>query len=233
VLMVRQQDGGIRAFYNVCRHRGNRLVEAGRGSVEKFQCSFHGWEYGCDGALEHVLDADTFPQGIPNRGLVELPCDTWAGFVWYSLNPDVEPLADYLDPVDKHLAPYNFDKMAQTRDITVEWDCNWKASVDAFNESYHVKATHPQLLWHLDDLNIQIDCYERHSRYLIPFGCLSQRVPVPPDIPPGIKLLMNAAGQTSGMLKQIRPAREILDEMVADAADILGGQLAGRVKAAL
>ncbi len=196
ILIVRQSDGKVRAFYNVCQHRGNRLVGRGTGSVEKsFVCSFHAWEYNFDGTFKHILDADTFPQGPPPcRGLPELPCAEWGSFVWFSLNPDVEALEEYLDPVHEHLAPYNFHKMAQTRDITVEWECNWKTSVDAFNESYHVKATHPQLMWHLDDLNVQIDCYERHNRYLIPFGCLSQRVPVPPDIPPGIKLLMNAAG---------------------------------------
>ena len=69
-----------------------------------------------------------------------------------------------------------------------------KTSVDAFNESYHVHGIHPQLLWYLHDLDIQIDCYERHSRYLIPFATVSPRVRTPPVIPEPIKVIMKGAG---------------------------------------
>jgi len=166
VLIVRQADGKVRAFYNVCLHRGNRLRPEGVGSTGTFKCQYHHWEYGLDGEFVRIPDLDTFPQGAPPcRGLKELPCASWGGFVWFSLNPDVGPLEDYLDPIPRHLGPYNFHKMALTRDITVEWNCNWKASVDAFNESYHVQGIHPQLMWYLHDLDIQIDCYDRHNRY--------------------------------------------------------------------
>lgn len=197
VLLVRQKDGRIRAFYNVCQHRGNRLRPCGIGSAGEalsFKCQYHHWEYELDGTYRRIPDIDTFPQGKPPHGLVELPCDTWGSFVWFSLDPKVQPLREFLDPIPKHLDPYNFHKMAQTRDITVEWDCNWKTSVDAFNESYHVQGIHPQLMWYLHDLDIQIDCYDRHSRYLIPFGTLSPRVRKPPAIPEPIKTIMKGAG---------------------------------------
>ncbi len=195
VLIVRQADGGVRAFYNVCLHRGNRLRPTGAGSTDSFKCQYHHWEYALDGSFKRIPDLDTFPQGAPPcRGLKELPCAAWGGFVWFSLDPNVGPLADFLDPVHKHLDPYNFPRMALTRDITVEWNCNWKASVDAFNESYHVQGIHPQLMWYLHDLDIQIDCYERHNRYLIPFATWSPRVRRPPAIPDPIKVIMKTAG---------------------------------------
>ncbi len=197
ILIVRQEDGGIRAFYNVCQHRGNRLRASGQGSAgdsRSFKCLYHHWQYNLDGSYRRIPDADTFPQGTPPYGLTELKCATWGGFVWFSMNPDAEPLAQFLAPIPQHLDPYHFERMVQTRDITVEWDCNWKASVDAFNESYHVQGIHPQLLWHLHDLDIQIDCYERHSRYLIPFAAVSPRVRKPPSIPESIKGIMKAAG---------------------------------------
>ncbi|MFN3591193.1 MAG: aromatic ring-hydroxylating oxygenase subunit alpha [Thermaurantiacus sp.] len=199
VLIVRQPDGSVRAFHNVCQHRGNRLRPEGRGSAETFRCMYHHWTYGLDGALLHVPDLATFPQGAPPwGGAPALPAAEWGSFVWFSLNPEVEPLEAYLDPVPKHLGPYHFERMAWTRDITVEWDCNWKASVDAFNESYHVQGIHPQLLWYLDDCNIQIDCYGKHSRYLIPFAAISPRVSVPSTIPPAIEHIMKKAGMDPG-----------------------------------
>lgn len=195
VLLVRQKDGAMRAFYNVCLHRGNRLRAEGASSAASFKCQYHHWEYEIDGSFKRIPDLDTFPQGAPPcRGLVELPCDTWGGFVWFSLDKSVGSLREFLEPMPLHLDPYNFTKMALTRDITVEWECNWKASVDAFNESYHVQGIHPQLLYYLHDLDIQIDCYERHNRYLIPFGVVSPRVRKPPSIPDPIKTIMKGAG---------------------------------------
>ncbi|MEY2918864.1 MAG: hypothetical protein RL261_169 [Pseudomonadota bacterium] len=195
VLIVRQADGSVRAFYNVCLHRGNRLRPTGAGSAGSFKCQYHHWEYALDGSFKRIPDLDTFPQGAPPcRGLKELPCAAWGGFVWFSLDPEVGPLEEFLDPVHTHLEPYNFPRMALTRDITVEWNCNWKASVDAFNESYHVQGIHPQLMWYLHDLDIQIDCFDRHNRYLIPFATWSPRVRRPPAIPDPIKVIMKTAG---------------------------------------
>ncbi len=195
VLLVRQKDGGVRAFYNVCLHRGNQLAENGIGSAEDgFRCGYHGWEYDHDGRIRKIPDLGTFKQGKPCDGLTEVLCDIWGSFIWFSLNPDAEPLTDFLGVIPEHLDPYHFERMIQTRDITVEWDCNWKASVDAFNETYHVQETHKQLLWYLDDLNVQIDCYDKHSRYLVPFGCISPRRPYPPEIPAPIKFMMKEAG---------------------------------------
>lgn len=197
VLIVRQKDGGVKAFFNVCLHRANRIaLEEGVGTTEdnEFRCRYHDWAYALDGKLTHIPDFETFPQGAPCKGLKEIPCDTWGSFVWFSLNENAEPLAEYLEELPKHLDPYHFDRMTMTRDITVEWDCNWKTAVDAFNESYHVQGTHKQLLYYLHDLDIQIDCYGKHNRYLIPFGCLSPRIDVPPEISPPLKVMMLDAG---------------------------------------
>lgn len=199
ILIVRQPDGSAKAFFNVCLHRGNQLVHGTEQPKESedgmFRCRYHNWQYDIDGRLADIPDLETFPQGAPDcGGLTQLPCDSWGSFVWFSLDPNVEPLMDYLGMIPEHLDPYQFDRMVLKEWKTVEWDCNWKASVDAFNESYHVQGIHPQLLYYLDDLDIQIDCYERHNRYLIAFGVLSPRVISPSEIPPPIKVVMRDAG---------------------------------------
>lgn len=195
VLIVRQHDGSLRCFPNVCLHRGNRLRPEGIGNAQAFRCMYHHWTYGLDGKIERLPDLCTFPQGgPPGMTLPSLPVTEWNAFVWFSLNPDVEPFDDYIAPLKDHLEPYHPERMAWKRDVTVEWDCNWKASVDAFNETYHVQGIHPQLQWYLDDVNVQIDCYERHNRYLIPFAAISPRVAMPSAIPPAIEEIMRHAG---------------------------------------
>jgi phenylpropionate dioxygenase-like ring-hydroxylating dioxygenase large terminal subunit len=195
VLLVRQDNGGIKAFHNVCMHRGNRLADEGLWHADNFVCGYHGWTYGSDGAFVNIPDLATFPQGAPPcGGLSELPCDTWASFVWYSLDTEAEPLVDYLGDLIGHMEPYHFERMAMTRWVTAEWNCNWKTGVDAFAESYHTAQTHPQLLWYSDDLDVQIDLYDKHSRYLIAFGVLSPRLESAPEIPGPLKVLLKNAG---------------------------------------
>ncbi|MDJ0760876.1 MAG: aromatic ring-hydroxylating dioxygenase subunit alpha [Woeseiaceae bacterium] len=194
VIVVRQKNGGMKAFYNVCMHRGNRLVAEGMDNAETFKCSYHGWEYGRDGRFVNLPNGELFPQGKPCKGLVELPCGEWNSLVFFSLDPDVMSLEEYMAPIAGHLEPYHFERMVVTKDVTIEWSCNWKASVDAFNETYHVAATHPQLLWYLNEMDIQIDCYERHSRYLVPFGMTSPQIKRIPEIPPPLKFMMHEAG---------------------------------------
>jgi len=179
LIVVRQQDGGLRAFHNTCMHRGNRLVEPGRGNARAFTCLFHGWRYGTDGGLQAALDAETFPQGCPpaQLGLAEVSCEQWGGFVWTHLDPGAPPLAAYLDPIPEHLGPYHFEQMSLLDDVTLEIDCNWKTSMDAFHEAYHIYGTHPDTLDLNDDVNVPIDCYERHSRMLLKLAVASPRHP--------------------------------------------------------
>ena len=114
ILVIRQHDGSLRARYNVCMHRGNRLREPGLGHASAFSCLFHGWKYGLDGTLLCVTDPESFPQGAPRERLDLRPvrCDTWGGFVWINLDPDAGSLAGYLGMIPEHLDPYHFEEQS-------------------------------------------------------------------------------------------------------------------------
>ena len=189
ILVVRQPDGSLAARYNVCMHRGNRLREPGRGHAEQFSCIYHGWTYALDGELLHATDPECFPQGLPAERLRLQPvhCDTWAGFVFVNLDPQAGPLREYLGVLPEHLDPYHFDEWKVETDVTIEVPCNWKTSVDAFNEAYHVHATHAWTLEFTDDVNTVYDCYERHTRMIFPEVVASPRHPGHGTVTPGIK----------------------------------------------
>jgi phenylpropionate dioxygenase-like ring-hydroxylating dioxygenase large terminal subunit len=171
-IFVRQDDGGIKGFFNVCPHRGNRLLQKdSSGSAATFTCGYHAWEFNTDGSEHNIPDRETFPQlaSCAAMHLKTVRVDCWGGFFFFTMNPDAPPLLDYLGEIPRHLDPYRFQDQKLIEWKTIEWDCNWKTCVDAFNETYHVEQTHPELLSWLDDWNVQIDVFGKHSRYLIPF----------------------------------------------------------------
>lgn len=154
VVMVRQKDGGIRAFHNVCRHRGNRLVTVEEGGVgEHFTCPYHGWKWNINGALDHVQDEEDFPQGSPcgKLRMKEVPCETWGGFVFYSFDPNVVPLMEYLDPIPSLLGNRDLANWKRVVWRTLRVNTNWKFASDNFNEAYHIPAVHPQFEGMIDD----------------------------------------------------------------------------------
>ena len=106
VIMVRQADGTIKAFYNTCPHRGNRLVLGDVGSAPRITCGYHGWQFALDGALVHVQDPEDFPQGNPcgKVTLAELRCESWGPFVFWCMDDDVAPLHEWLAPFPERLA---------------------------------------------------------------------------------------------------------------------------------
>jgi phenylpropionate dioxygenase-like ring-hydroxylating dioxygenase large terminal subunit len=186
VVVFRQHDGAIRAFYNSCRHRGNRLAWSEQGSGDGLTCSYHGWKWGIDGVLEHVQDPDDFADGNPcgTLKLVEVACDTWGGFVWYNMDPDPRPLLDYLDPIPRLFANRDLQNMVRPVWRTFDVDANWKFSSDNFNESYHLPTVHPQLATTTDEdyLNTIFEMYPNGHNRMIEQGQPSMRAPHPNEV---------------------------------------------------
>ena len=175
ILMVRQKDGGVRAFYNVCQHRGNRLVFEPAGRVKRFVCQYHGWAYLPDGKLDFAQDAEDFPQGNPcgKLTLKEVACDTFAGFVWVNLAENPPSLREFLGPIWDDWNMYPIASMRRYVAYTVRVPCNWKVIQDNFNESYHLRSVHPGASIQIEEgyRDTQFDiCKEGHSRMVMHAG---------------------------------------------------------------
>ena len=147
VICVRQDDGSIRAFYNTCGHRGQRLVWNNSHAVQGFKCPYHGWLWGRDGVLRAAQDPEDFPQGNPcgKLKLRELRCDTWGGFVWYTMDDNAPSLLDYLAPMPELYRNYPMDTAVCVFRMKINLNTNWKFATDNFSESYHTRTAHPQV----------------------------------------------------------------------------------------
>ena len=145
--VIVDKQGSVRAFHNVCRHRGARLLTDAGTCKNRISCPFHGWSYDFDGALNGVPLPDTFDAlDKQDHGLVPLPVEVWHGFVFVSFIGQSASVAEQLQSISSEVAPYRIEEMEplapayeQTRPY------NWKVIHDIDNEGYHVPVGHPSL----------------------------------------------------------------------------------------
>jgi phenylpropionate dioxygenase-like ring-hydroxylating dioxygenase large terminal subunit len=143
VLVVRGEDGRIRAFHNACSHRSNKVVWQPKGSIDSFTCPFHGWCYRLDGGLLAIPDEKNFfALDKQHLGLTQIALETWEGFIFINLNPE-QSLSEYLGEWTVGLRGYPFAMNGATcYEWSTEVHCNWKLLRDAFKEAYHVAILH-------------------------------------------------------------------------------------------
>jgi phenylpropionate dioxygenase-like ring-hydroxylating dioxygenase large terminal subunit len=145
IIIVRDKDRRIRAFYNTCRHRGAPLVEKDGGETKGFFCRYHGWSYDLTGRLLAVREKRDFPNMEPSCfGLNEVRCEQFGNFVFINEDPQAEPLLQSLGPIPAHLENLRFDNIRHIHSSSFEITCNVKILLDAFLETYHLKSIHPQ-----------------------------------------------------------------------------------------
>lgn len=147
-ILLRDADGAIRAFHNVCRHRGARIVRGHRGNCKKsIVCPFHGWTYNLDGSLKNVPARKTFP-GLDKgaHGLVPLDLEQWNGFLFVRFGGDGDSVRDTLKPIESQVEPYRLRELEPLWPALQEVRAvNWKVVHDIDNEGYHVPVGHPGL----------------------------------------------------------------------------------------
>lgn len=154
ILIIRTAPDAIKAYHNVCPHRGRRLVDVpaesngARGNRKRLVCSFHAWSFNLQGQAVQIPDkADWQGELTPARTcLAEVKLEVWGGWIWINMDPECVPLREYLEPAATLLDPFEFDKMRYRFRQFVVFDCNWKVALEAFMEPYHVAGTHPQLM---------------------------------------------------------------------------------------
>jgi phenylpropionate dioxygenase-like ring-hydroxylating dioxygenase large terminal subunit len=150
IVVVRSSPDQIRAFHNVCRHRGNKLVwsdypgEETSGVCRQFTCKYHGWRYDLEGALTFVQqDGEFFDLDRGDHGLVPVECDVWEGFIFVNFDPaNTTPLGEYLGEFARGLDGYPFGELTQVYGYRATVGANWKLFIDAFVEFYHAPILH-------------------------------------------------------------------------------------------
>ncbi len=146
IIIVRDNDGQVRAFFNFCRHRGSTLVEEPCGRVPRFQCPYHAWVFDLDGKLHQPRHTDLLEHFDLNEwGLVPVALGLWQGSIFLNISGTAGPLLDYLDDMPDYFERYDLAGLKRVRQIDYEVKANWKAIIENYSECYHCPGVHPQL----------------------------------------------------------------------------------------
>lgn len=174
IVVIRTTATQIKAYYNVCQHRGRRLLDPGSGRTRGFFCKFHGWKYHLDGSIAHVHRKEEWAQCPQFRdtglSLKEPRVDTWGGWVWINMDPAAPALKDWLgEKLVSTLRPFEFQTLRRKFHEVIIAPVNWKVVVEAFNEGYHSGATHNHWLDYYP-MRAPAEVHGRHAMYFTLFG---------------------------------------------------------------
>jgi len=148
IVTIRGGDGVVRSFFNVCRHRGSRLVDGDQGCAKKLVCPYHAWTYEADGRLTGVPGKADYPGlDLSQHGLAPVEQEIWHGFVFVRLKDDGGPsVAEMIAPYEAEIAPYRFNEMQAIGRVTMRPRAvNWKNVGDNYSDNLHINVAHPGL----------------------------------------------------------------------------------------
>jgi phenylpropionate dioxygenase-like ring-hydroxylating dioxygenase large terminal subunit len=174
ILVVRQRDRSVKAFFNACRHRATQLCKgAGRFGAGQIACPFHGWRWNLDGSSSFVYAAGGFAPELlepDDLRLRECRVDLWGACVWINMDPDARPLREALSPAAALLDLVGVEQMRVWWWKETLLNANWKIAQEAFHEGFHVMATHPQLTFGEGEeyawANVEYTAFENgHARF--------------------------------------------------------------------
>ena len=155
LLIVRGDDGMLRGFYNVCRHRAGNPA-TGCGNRKLFRCGYHGWTYRLDGALLVTPEFDGVEDFDPQDfGLAPVRIEEWFNLIFVNLDPEARPLPESLGELPAQAEKFDFSRMKFSERRTYDMRCNWKTYIDNYLEGYHVPSVHPALNREIDMAHIR------------------------------------------------------------------------------
>jgi phenylpropionate dioxygenase-like ring-hydroxylating dioxygenase large terminal subunit len=147
IIVIRGEDGAVRALSNVCRHRAARLVDGAEGCARKLVCPYHAWSYELDGRLTGVPGKRDYPAfDMADYGLHRFPVEVWRGFIFVNIEGAGPSVAEMMAPYEDEFAPYRFEEMrALGRVVMRPRAVNWKNIADNYSDGLHIPVAHPGL----------------------------------------------------------------------------------------
>jgi phenylpropionate dioxygenase-like ring-hydroxylating dioxygenase large terminal subunit len=183
IVIVRDDDAVLRAFQNVCRHRGSAICEGAASGLTELRCPFHRWSWDLSGRLREVPSRRGFGS-LPSEqyGLFPVAVDTWGPFVFVDPSSAAGPLETFLEGVPQDIAWVGLDEYRCDYLVTVPLPGNWKIISDGFSETYHVQGLHREMLPTVDDVNGPQRLWQHHGKLEQRYGLPSPRFREPPSV---------------------------------------------------
>jgi choline monooxygenase len=172
IVVVRDKEGTLRAFSNVCRHRAGPIA-LGSGCKNVLRCAYHGWTYTLDGRLIGTPDVE----GVEffdrsTMGMVPLRLETWEQFIFVNFDRGAEPLSAYLGDIPEQARGFQFAGLQFAERCDYVINCNWKVYVDNYLEGYHIPIAHPGLMREIDYSQYRTDTFRYHSQQFAPIRAM-------------------------------------------------------------
>lgn len=226
IVIARTANGDLAAHYNVCQHRGARVLTDGAGCRSAFTCPYHGWSYRPDGRLVVVPDNQRFPGGVDRAAHSLKPVQVAAalGLVFVNMDPAAPPLHDFLGELLDRVAPFDLPGMTLVEDQTVLLHCNWKAVLDNFHELYHVEHIHPLHALHFDCPTAFVELFEHGHTFVSVHGhTVNTRLAIPDDPPPALRHALRRYGADPADYRgRVLDVRRDIQKLRRDAGPRLG-----------
>jgi choline monooxygenase len=177
ILVVRGDDGELRAFQNACRHRGNAICEGTGKGLAELRCPYHRWAWTTSGRLREVPSRKGFGK-IDNDeyGLLPAQVDSWGPLVFVNLDLDAMPLAEWLEGIPDDASWANLEEFRCNSLVVRPMPANWKVVTEGFSETYHIQGIHREMLGHIDDIDAPQKLWHRHGVSYQQYGVPSPRL---------------------------------------------------------